>query len=235
MGNYEDHVFYGKRWLIVFSLILLPLWFIVAHTFSSLDLWAVLRFMFFYLTGCFIWMGGVVMPDALDSPNSKPSQLARQVSSTIFMVLFSSIAVAICHYVFSMSPKEMLPYVFSAVMLAVAFNWLFAYYLAVKLTDHRGHMHSIGAGILYSAIIGAIFFISVYVADIELYLFVLMWLMAFLGYLTHLVCDEIFSSFKDESEDEKQEKFHQWTSWRLIWFDDDGKKKRSAGTALKWW
>jgi hypothetical protein len=197
--------------------------------------WAVVRNLFFYLTGVFIFLGGGMLPD-IDSPKSTPSQLARQVTNTLFVVLFSAIAASICLFGFSMSAVEMLPYLFSAVVLAVAFNWLFSYYMMRELTDHRGHTHSIGAALLYAVAIGGIFAIGAYAGAVVFWLPLMMGSMAFFGYMSHLFCDEIFSAFKEESKEEAESKFRNWLfSWRHIWFDSDGKKKSSAGSAFKWW
>jgi len=227
MGNYEDHMFYAKRWLLIYTLIIFPL----AYTFGAL----VLSFMFFYLTGAFIFIGGAMLPD-FDSPKSAPAQLSRQITNTLFIIVFSSVTAAILHFFFDYSPIEMIPYIFSSIVLAVGFNWTISYYIMRELTDHRGHFHSIGAGVIYAMLIFMIFLIGVLFAKISLFILVMITSMAFLGYLSHLVCDEIFSSFKEESQEEAQRKFRWWlTSWRHIWLDSDGKKRSSAGTALKWW
>lgn len=224
-------MFYAKRWLLVYTIVVLPL----ILRFGFIEPLAFIRTMFFYLTGSFIFVGGAMLPD-IDSPKSTPSQLARQVTNTLFVVLFSAIAVSICYFGFSMSAVEMLPYIFSAVVLAVAFNWLFSYYLMREITDHRGHTHSIGAALLYTVAIGGIFIIGAVAGVTAWWLPLMMGSMAFLGYMSHLFCDEIFSAFAEESDNEARRKFRWWfTSWRHIWLDSDGKKRSSAGSAFKWW
>jgi hypothetical protein len=227
MGNYDDHMFYAKRWLFVVTLVLFPL----AFAFGALDM----SFIFFYLTGAFIMLGGAMLPD-FDSPRSTPAQLARQITNTLFIIVFSAVTAAILHFFFEYSAVEMIPYIFSAIVLAVGVNWTISYYVMRELTDHRGHFHSIGAGVLYAFLIFLIFLIGFMFARITMFVLVMMPTMAFLGYLSHLTCDEIFSAFKEEDKEEAEQKFRNWlVSWRHIWFDSDGKKKSSAGTAFKWW
>ena len=128
----------------------------------------------FFATGI---VGGL-LPD-IDHDKSKPLQIVK-----LFLFLFISLLLTIKFY-------KTLP------ILNLALIWLVVYiaisilfYFFKKLTKHRGIIHSIPMGIFFSFLL---FFISYYLFGFDETKSYLMGLFLFLGYISHLILDEIYS------------------------------------------
>jgi hypothetical protein len=147
-----------------------------------------------------LFIGGIIggiLPD-IDSNNSTPSKIMRYVFANLisFFVLFKYIG--------------MYPILNLVLIWVVSFMGVMILFdLFSKITSHRGMFHSIPAGFIFWFSFSLLFY----------YIFKFNYLMSwyfgmfiFLGFITHLVLDEIYS------------------------VDLSGKRmKKSFGTALKLW
>jgi hypothetical protein len=201
MGNYPDHIRYARRWLYIWVPAFAALIFFAG---GGLVEWLLLP------VAVLIYMGGAMLPD-IDSPQSKPNQLARQVLGTI--VIGSCVTATIFIW-----PNPAL--ILSAAVVGIAFNWIVTSWF-LKHLHHRGAWHSLTAATIYAVSIAAVYAVS----GVSWIGIVTVGILAWLGYTNHLVCDEIFSAYP--------EKAHQLLSWRFIFTQRE--KKKSAGTALKLW
>ena len=147
-----------------------------------------------------LFAGGIIggiLPD-IDSDNSTPTKIMQYIFANLvsFFVLFKYIGVY---------PIGNLLLIWIASFLSV----MGLFYLFKKFTSHRGMFHSIPAGLVFWFSFSLLFY---YVFH---YNYLISWyfgMFVFLGYITHLTLDEIYS------------------------VDISGARmKKSFGTALKLW
>ena len=122
---------------------------------------------------------GGVLPD-IDSENSKPLQVCFKILS-IFLPL-----VAILTLLDSLSISKMLAIwgVSSLLLHFIIFR------LFINITSHRGIFHSIPMGLLYSL---GIYFIFSKLLEFDMLYSMLCGIFLFLGYIVHLLLDELVS------------------------------------------
>jgi len=147
-----------------------------------------------------LFTGGIIggiLPD-IDSDNSTPTKIMQYIFANLisFFILFKYIG----HY-----PIGNL----ILIWLLSFIGSLFLFHLFNKFTSHRGMFHSIPAGLIFWFSFSLLFY---YVFKFNYLISWYFGMFIFLGYITHLVLDEIYSV--DLS---------------------GGKIKKSFGTAFKLW
>ncbi len=218
MGNYKDHIKYSRRWLYLW----VPLLFVANLLVGDTDTLTILKLVFYLFVGSLIWIGGSMLPD-VDSPQSKPNQLAMQVLAVVTISVSMSVYYLLCAFAVSCSSRETVLFIFCTIVIGLWFNWFVIHRWVQNHTHHRGRWHSIGAALIYGILVFGVLFAGGTALNIAITL----GLMGSIGYVNHLVCDEIFSA--------EPERGHELFSWRFIFMDPDHSKKKSAGTALKLW
>ena len=136
----------------------------------------------------FILVISTEIPD-LDSDNSKPVRIVYSILVIILPILTTYFI-----EVFGFLPYfEIINYEKYAIILAFIFSLiLFAilFWTTLILTKHRGVIHTIPMALFSASLIATIF------NDIGSNLANLVFLFSFIGVITHLVLDEIYSIFK---------------------------------------
>ena len=140
---------------------------------------------------------GGILPD-IDSDNSTPTKIMQYVFANLisFFVLFNYIGIiSISNLIF--------------LWMLTFLSVMSFFYLFNQITTHRGMFHSIPAGIIFWFTSTSIFYYIFHYNIITSWYF---GMFIFIGYITHLILDEIYS------------------------IDISGMKiKKSFGTAFKFW
>ena len=165
MAGYKAHMAFGIATAICWSILLIFL--------SVISLWFIPIIFFITVIGAFL-------PD-LDSDSGLPIKILLIVVSLCFVVFYLS-------YVSTMEQKN----IYSIIGYSI-FIMLFVYYVIggviKKLTHHRGIFHSVPA-VFLSILLS---FTVVNIIDFGLELKVILSLSVGVGYLSHLVLDEMNS------------------------------------------
>jgi len=127
----------------------------------------------------FFGMIGGILPD-IDLDNSKPVQIASSILSIVIPLL------AILTLLESLSISKMLFIWF----LSATLLHFFIFKILLHLTIHRGVIHTIPMGLLFALILNIFFF---NILEFDKLFSLLCGLFLFIGFMIHLVLDEIVS------------------------------------------
>jgi hypothetical protein len=121
---------------------------------------------------------GGILPD-IDSQNSKPTQIMQYFFSNVisFFVLFN--------YIDSYPILNLLLIWIGSFMATLTILDFFS-----KITKHRGMFHSVPAGMAFGFLFSLLFYYIFHFRCLVSWYF---GVMIFIGYLTHLILDEIYS------------------------------------------
>jgi hypothetical protein len=111
MGNYKDHMHYAARGVAQYAVLIVIVTAVCINAGWVGGFAFGLKWALFWTTGIVLWFAGAMLPD-IDSPQSKPSQLAKQVFALFWVIVGFGTSFLICIYALDLTLRRSLPYLF---------------------------------------------------------------------------------------------------------------------------